>query len=60
MSFLVIFCFWLNVPILSPEPVEQVLPRQRAEGDDQAGRAENVSIVVLLLAPFVTPKLNVS
>lgn len=42
--------------------MEQVLPRQRAEGDDQAGRAENVSIAVLLLAPFValTPQLNTS
>lgn len=61
MSFLVIFCLCLNVPISSPEPVEQVLPRQRAEGDDQAGCAENVSIAVLL-APFValTPQFNVS
>lgn len=42
--------------------MEQVLPRQRAEGDDQAGRAENVSVAVRLLAPLValTPQLSVS
>lgn len=34
-----------------PEPVEQVLPGQRAEGDDQARCAENVrsTIIVFVL-----------
>lgn len=33
---------------LVAEPVEQVLPRQRTERDDQTGRVENVSITRIL------------
>lgn len=43
-------CF---VFLFCPEPVEQVLPRQRAEGDDQAGCLENVSIIVFLSFHFL-------
>lgn len=40
-----LFCLY---PLLVAEPVEQVLPRQRTEGDDQTGRAENVRITGIL------------
>lgn len=46
---LLVFC-----PLSCPESVEQVLPRQRAEGDDQTGRVENVSVTsTLFICLFV-------
>lgn len=37
-------CHFLSACVRPAESVEQVLPGQGAEGDDQAGRAEDVSV----------------
>lgn len=45
-------CVFATFPRLMAEPVEQVLPRQRTEGDDQTGCVENVSTTSILFLYF--------